>query len=250
MLQGGEREGTDELHVVTLIHGTWAKNAAWIRPDSVLSKALREWLGQDTKIFPFIWTGCNSPSARSNASETLKKELELRLRDYAAARQHIIGHSHGGNVALAAVAGTDLVRKIDGIVCLATPFLVARKRDLGPQPALNMAAAITGLCILLMLIVGAMLPASWPAAATFAIQTAVLIAVALPCMVLAKRWLTFARELQNELTTPSIDPDRILIVRSPADEASGTWFSLKSSHGPLCGCTFYRKLFLHDLKLR
>ena len=86
MLQAGEREGTNELHVVTLIHGTWAKNAAWIRPDSVLSKALRERLGQDTKIFPFIWSGCNSPSARSSASEKLKKELELRLRDYATAR--------------------------------------------------------------------------------------------------------------------------------------------------------------------
>jgi pimeloyl-ACP methyl ester carboxylesterase len=229
MLQAGEREGTSELHVVTLIHGTWATKADWIRPRSALSRALRQRLGQDTKVFRFIWSGGNSPSARSIASERLKKKLTLRLRDYATARHHIIGHSHGGNVALAAVAGTDsekqagtdLARKIDGIVCLATPFLVARKRDLGPQPALNMVAAITGLCILLMLIVGPMLPASWPAAVTSGIQMAILIAVALPCMVLAMWWFTFATALQDELTISSIDPDRILIVRSPADEASG-----------------------------
>jgi hypothetical protein len=227
MLPAGERERTKE--VITLIHGTWARKADWTRPHSALSKALRERLGPDIKIFRFIWSGRNSPSARSSASERLKKKLALRLRDHPTARHHIICHSHGGNIALSAVAGTDsekqagtdLARKIDGIVCLAAPFLVARKRDLGPQPVLNMAAAIVGVCMLLMLIIGAMLPASWPAAATFAIQAAVLIAVALPFRALARGWFRFAKELQNELTTPSIDPDRILIVRSPADEASG-----------------------------
>lgn len=229
MLSAGEREGTKELHVITLVHGTWARNAGWIRPRSALSRALRERLGQDTKIFPFIWSGHNSPSARSLASERLRKKLALRLKDYATARHYIVCHSHGGNIALTAVAGadsekqagTDLAKRIDGIVCLATPFLVARKRDLGPQPIPNMAAAAIGVWILLMLSIGAMLPSSWPAAVTFVFQTAALIVAGLTFIALAREWLGFAKKLQNELTTPSIDPDRVLIVRSPADEASG-----------------------------
>jgi hypothetical protein len=37
----------------------------------------------------------------------------------------------------------------------------------------------------------------------------------------AINWPKFADQLRNELTTPPIDPRRVLIVRSPADEASG-----------------------------
>ncbi len=125
-------------YLFTLVHGTWArrtsvKKGGWIRPDSKLAKALRARFGSETKVFPFVWSGRNSVRARRDAAARLKRKLELRLRQYPGARHYIVCHSHGGNIALLALAGSDLEKRIDGVVCLATPFFLARERDLGPD---------------------------------------------------------------------------------------------------------------------
>jgi len=223
MLQAGEREGTKARHVITLVHGTWARKAGWIRPDSLLSKGLRERLGPDTRIFRLVWTGRNSPTARAHAAERLRKKLALRLKDRPTARHTIIGHSHGGNVALHAVAGSDLENRIDGIVCLATPFLVAREREIGENHIEYVWAAVALIAFLIVISNFAALRAFLPLPKIVFLALAALLTVvlALPLIALGMKWHAYAGRLCKELASPPIDPRRVLIVRSSADEASG-----------------------------
>jgi len=209
----------DARYVITLVHGTWARKATWIQPNSVLAKALHERLGQDIKIFQLIWSGRNSPAARSVASERLKKKIALRLNDHPTARHYIVCHSHGGNIALGAVAGNELENKIDGIVCLATPFLLARERDFGINPAIILGSAIVVAVLILTLGVGAVWPSVW---ANWNVVWLFQIVMFVFAFFLAYSWLRFAHKLRKELTPAQVgDPSRFLIIRSPADEASG-----------------------------
>ena len=91
-------------YVINLVHGTWAKKAPWVRPRSALSRALREGLSEETRIFPFVWSGKNTNKARRLASEQLLQKLTLLVRKYPNARHYIISHSHAGNVILRALA--------------------------------------------------------------------------------------------------------------------------------------------------
>jgi hypothetical protein len=209
---------SDPRYVITLVHGTWARKATWIKPNSMLVKTLRQRLGQDIKIFRLMWSGHNSPNARSVASERLKQKLALRLKDHPTARHYIICHSHGGNIALGAVAGNELENKIDGIVCLATPFLLARERDFGVNPAVILGSAIVVAVLLLTLGVSAVWPSVWVSLSVWLFQVVMFVFAFL----LANLWLRFAHKLRKELTPAQVsDPSRFLIIRSPADEASG-----------------------------
>ena len=70
----------DARYVITLVHGTWARKSTWIQPNSMLAKALRGELRQDTEIFRLIWSGRNSPTARSVATERLKEKTRYAIK--------------------------------------------------------------------------------------------------------------------------------------------------------------------------
>jgi hypothetical protein len=123
----------DTRCVVTLVHGTFAKHAPWMRDHSPLCMALKGLPG--TSIRRFCWSGGNTHTARLDAGG----DLALYLRDLKQqfpedTRHFVIAHSHGGNVALYAMEsesdGTKLGKQVTGIVTLATPFLTLRKRSL------------------------------------------------------------------------------------------------------------------------
>jgi len=136
--------------VVTLVHGTCGflprrmsvehegdhenegspsasrSNSDWFAFDSSfhkeLARQLKE-LGVEHRIRSFEWSGSNSIFVRNNAAVRLSKLLELDAAADPQAFSVVIGHSHGGNVALLALerltGNLDHVR----IVTLATPFL-------------------------------------------------------------------------------------------------------------------------------
>ena len=218
-----ERSDTTGVrYAITLVHGTWAKNAAWVEPGSALSRALQERFGEGIELFQFKWTGGNSHSARRQATEELKKELAQRLRHCnTRVRQYLICHSHGGNVAISALADVGLQEKIAGVVCLATPFLVARERDLGRNPLKHLAGALVVVMLSTMWIAEKLLPTWWPAVGRFAAVVLVASLVMGAFTVLVKQWRGYAERLRSELAPPEIERERLLIVRSPADEASG-----------------------------
>lgn len=206
--------------VVTLVHGTWARKTQWITPRSRLSQALRDIDAADVRLFRFVWSGRNSPAARQRAAARLERKLALRMRQYPHARHYIVCHSHGGAVALRALAAGNLLEQIDGVVCLATPFLIARERDLGPDPIKYLSGAMLAFALLVSWMIDRALPL-WPGWATILVQ-GVGISITLGAeFALVLKWRDFATALLRGLTTPAVPPDKFLIIRSPADEASG-----------------------------
>lgn len=208
-------------YVITLVHGTWARRAPWIGPDSSLSQALRTRFGDRSAIFPFDWSGGNSHAARRQAAESLRRTLVERLEAYPGARHYLICHSHGGNVALRALADSDLADRVAGVACLATPFLVARPRDLGPDPLRHLAGALVVVMFMTLWLADRLLPVSWPGLARFVTVVLASVLVVSAGALLMRNWHASAERLRRELATPDLGADKLLIVRSPADEASG-----------------------------
>lgn len=114
---------------IVLVHGTWGRGlfsldevAAWCRPHSTFVEKLTRRLAQgdiEAAISVHNWTGANSIIARSEAADQLAKTLAQTKDDKPS---FIIGHSHGGNVALLATnRSRDPSRH--HLVTLATPFL-------------------------------------------------------------------------------------------------------------------------------
>lgn len=120
----GLNKQTSAEDVVILIHGTFAKKTAiWVRDDSTLAKAITSQLPIH-RIKAFRWSGRNTHGARISAGEELAGLIDRWATDLpSGAGVHLIGHSHGGNVALYAQAICRHKEKIKSIACLGTPFL-------------------------------------------------------------------------------------------------------------------------------
>lgn len=117
--------------VITLVHGTWARNARWIRHGSSLRRALESGITPQPVIEVFEWSGRNSFSARLEAAKQLSLHLRhIQQRDTLAV-QYVVTHSHGGNVALYAAKDQYVRAMLAGIICLATPFVHVRRRNWG-----------------------------------------------------------------------------------------------------------------------
>jgi hypothetical protein len=115
-------------YLITLIHGTFDKGAAWTRPDSALQQALNDGLGVRAKVQAFEWTGHNTHGARLRAAKELAGFLDTEGAKHPGAKHVVIGHSHGGNVALYATNHIKDNQNLAHIICLATPFLLCGAR--------------------------------------------------------------------------------------------------------------------------
>ena len=104
----GSSETTDEhgaRAAIITVHGTGdsepgPEGEKWWQRGSEFSGWLIEELasrGVAADIHPLIWTGANSATAREEASRDLEKLTRQLAKDYD--NVHVIGHSHGGNVA-------------------------------------------------------------------------------------------------------------------------------------------------------
>src|SRR5436190_12233518 len=84
-------------HVFHLVHGTFARNAAWTQDDSPLSRRLRDVFGPRTLIRRFAWSGRNSIKARGDAASEFRRYLKGAFAEAPSSHHSIIAHSHGGN---------------------------------------------------------------------------------------------------------------------------------------------------------
>ncbi len=123
--------------VITLVHGTWAPDALWTRPTSKLRKTL-------LKSIPRVefklarWSGVNSPAGRRKGGDKVRSRLlQLITKDYPKADHYVIAHSHGGNVVRYALKGItpETKQRISAVICLSTPFISCKKRDLRDRVA-------------------------------------------------------------------------------------------------------------------
>lgn len=110
---------------VILVHGTFARRAAWTAPGAPLELALKPVVGIGGKFIRFEWSGQNSFNARAEAIADLSTLLRSIVESDPIARLYIVAHSHGGNIALQATRAKQVVEKIEGLVCLATPVITS-----------------------------------------------------------------------------------------------------------------------------
>lgn len=201
--------------VFTLVHGTWARSARWMEPDSELRQAVAGISGP-VRFERFAWSGNNSVLARQRAVRRLIEQLRRTFMEWPEAQHYIIAHSHGGNIALQSMSDDAISRRVSGIICLSTPFLTITSRQLGPvgRTVLWWVPVVIvfygGLGLLTILAPGAseawgVLPLVVGVFAGFAAYRA---------MPKAADWLV------NALQYPVVDPSKVLIIRAPADEAS------------------------------
>ncbi len=115
--------------VITTVHGTFAPDATWVEPGSPFCQAVVTHLGLPVLIEELRWSGGNSMGARLAATTALTDHLAARLARYPEARHFVVAHSHGGNIALYALRDETLRERIDGVVCLSTPFVTCAERS-------------------------------------------------------------------------------------------------------------------------
>jgi len=118
----GKAKGNDQPARVFIVHGTFDGNSTWpliaAGKTSFGSEVKRALAGGST-VHQFLWSGKNNHEARKTAAKFLADEIA----EYSAQGETIaiIGHSHGGNVAL--LAASQLKTPIDTVICLSTPHL-------------------------------------------------------------------------------------------------------------------------------
>lgn len=112
------------------VHGTFAREAEWIHPESKMGHCVKECLGDETIIEPFYWSGRNSHTARQVAGQKLSEKIRNIDYEKPGGLQYIIAHSHGGNVVSYALSDPGVSAKIAAVICLGTPFINVHGRDL------------------------------------------------------------------------------------------------------------------------
>jgi hypothetical protein len=135
--------------IITLIHGTWARGAAWTRPESALCQSLRETAARKDVQVEFkshTWRGSNSFKSREEAARTLADRLRQDFEQSPGALHFLIGHSHGGNIAIDAVRAHGIEDRVSGIVTMSTPFVSCRRSGFS-IPVIAIAAFVSFLLI-------------------------------------------------------------------------------------------------------
>jgi hypothetical protein len=212
--------------VITLVHGTWAKNAGWVQPDSPLSKRLKEAFGPDIVIRSFGWSGRNRFSHRVKAGSDLALCLRALFDDHPDSRHFVIAHSHGGTVAFYATKDAKVHGRLSGICCLATPFIHVRPRDWGPYAEDQTVAGIVSVMMLPLLYslrnIRLAAASRWESVFWDGL-TGILMAGVL-AVLLGATWLIDRRIASWEQTVrlPDWFSDRVLLIRATADEALGS----------------------------
>lgn len=196
--------------VVTLIHGTFARKAPWTRPGSRLCGQVEAYFGGQVQLRRFGWSGRNSFRARSRAVIALNDDLAAVGRQHPQVPHYLIGHSHGGNVAL----GGAMHGEVDGVICLATPVLTTRRRRFPPLTRI-----MIGFGFFMTLLLPLIDLENSGEASDFEAGAA------LVCAALAVVWYRAARVIAARICEDrpyhKLDPERVAFIRSPFDEASG-----------------------------
>ena len=206
-----------------LIHGTFARNAEWTRPRSFLRNSLYSQFKQELKIEAFEWSGDNSLTGRAQAADALRNHLRRTLVKYPNARQYVIAHSHGGNVALQAVAAPELNRI--RIACLSTPFFAIRERNWGDLVFNSMGAAV-----LIAVALASYVLSVVPIPISVGVMIVPIVVYMLSRLVQAGLHRLTGRAAQlRGIMTVDTEPlkGRLYILRSPADEAATTLVGLQ-----------------------
>jgi hypothetical protein len=206
---------------ITLVHGTFAPKATWIEESSYLGKCLRDAFGRRIAIYPFRWSGGNDHSDRQQAALCLTEKLKQCQKKHPDAKHFVIAHSHAGNIAFYAARDESIRKKLAGIVTLATPFIIARRRNLGMAVEQADLAFFVGVLTYLSF-AGFGLLLDMTRSQIWAALSMILIFGSLTMLlgILYEKWRQWVWRLNEDLVLPELPAEKVLIIRSVADEAS------------------------------
>lgn len=129
-------------HII-LVHGTFAPNAPWTRPDSRFRQALAAGLAADGKaavFHEFGWSGRNRLADRLQAADALAGLITDLRGQQPPPPVFLVGHSHGGSVIALMLKRAGDAGRIAGAIFLSTPYYSLRV-DPNFQRFLTIAAA-------------------------------------------------------------------------------------------------------------
>ncbi len=88
---------------VLAIHGTWSDKSTWENQNSIRNVAMTAFGNRDSD-FNFKWSGANTSTARTiGAAQLITRVLNDRKNVDSSEPVTLVGHSHGGNVAIEAI---------------------------------------------------------------------------------------------------------------------------------------------------
>jgi RHS repeat-associated protein len=110
---------------VVAVHGTWSDPGTWKNQKGIKEVALKAF-GNTESNFNFDWSGGNSKTARTEAAyKLITHVLTERLKVDSKEPLTLVGHSHGGNVAIEAInlmVGMDDFKNVDiNLITINTP---------------------------------------------------------------------------------------------------------------------------------
>lgn len=220
-----EGESYPTVKALWLIHGTFARNARWAAPDGPLALELQQRY-PNAQIRSFRWTGINSFQARAKASRVLLSELNEYTKRESGARIVLVGHSHGGSIALRVadrIYQCDPNARVD-VVCLGAPILTSTKSTsfLDRTVDLSISAILLSLALdeILSSFCNALSEEVWTCTwHGMEIWWSILFLCALTAVLLLR--LTASRSLPPARTTSlHIPEERLHMIRIAGDEAS------------------------------
>lgn len=110
--------------VYILIHGTWSTESTWSMPEGdFFEELVKSAAKSNAMVIPYNWSGKLSHASRLQAAKGLVQVIQSYPEDTVI---YVVGHSHGGNVALLAsqIMGRDRYNKhtIRALYTLGTPI--------------------------------------------------------------------------------------------------------------------------------
>ena len=209
-----ERPLAPRAFTVTLVHGTFARKARWTREDSALRRALKARWGEAVRVETLDWSGRNTQGAREAAARRLGAAIREAAETSPTADHFIVAHSHGGNIAFLACKDEAVKAKVAGIACLSTPFLFFNRSFTAGFFSLSFWILV----FIASIVATVQLTMDWPELWQNLARGA---AMLLPVVLFGLKAVFLPDGSSFDFNLPSLDPDKVLIVRSPGDEASG-----------------------------
>jgi pimeloyl-ACP methyl ester carboxylesterase len=215
-------ESADSDVIVTLVHGTWAPDADWTHEHSTLRETLVQQLkGHRVSFHALAWSGGSSSRARAEAATQLIEDLRALASRYTGAKLVVVAHSHGGNALMYALRKDPTIRtRLAGIVCIATPFLHVRLRDLHPFDDRFVRGMLAGLIAIPLGLAVHHFVAGKPPLVEGAVTITALIACTLGGWGLGRLNEEFAAHYCRIHSLPHGELPPMLLMRAVADEAA------------------------------
>lgn len=234
---------------ISLIHGTFAKNAGWTEETSSFCKSIVAGLDVNATFRRPQWTGRNNAKDRIAAADELAASLNAARSADPDCLQIVIGHSHGGSVLAYALTRHPELAKFVAGVFLSTPFIDARPRRNWFLTAMIIAFAISCTLLSLLFLGQMVIFGRYLEPLSINLFVAVSMGIDLPVMFFAFFFPLFwapsaivksnPRQLARGISTCRLPEGRYLFVRITGDEASSAlaatqftaWLFSKLVHG-------------------